>query len=186
MSIIADKIKSLGLVKADLKDALSKKGQNPGDTLSTYPDLIRNIETGGSIDESSLFKISGIYYETSERLGEAEHIKEYYPDYYTKFISNGFTKNNTSIMSPRQPFLDLVFLPKVKINDEDWIEKRGYGIYTGDPQYIQGINKVELYFKEDQINNIIFFGTDLYNVDDLNSILNTKDVEYPKIPDNFF
>ena len=34
-------------------------------------------------------------------------------------------------MSPKQPFLDLVFLPKVKINGEDWIEKRGYGIYTG-------------------------------------------------------
>ena len=54
MSTIADKIKSLGLVKADLKDALSEKGQNPGDTLSTYPNLIRNIETGGSIDESNL------------------------------------------------------------------------------------------------------------------------------------
>ena len=27
-------------------------------------------------------------------------------------------------MSPKQPFLDLVFLPKVKINGEDWIEKK--------------------------------------------------------------
>ena len=42
------------MVKADLKDALSENGQNPGDTLSTYPNLIRNIETGGSIDESNL------------------------------------------------------------------------------------------------------------------------------------
>lgn len=89
-------------------------------------------------------------------------------------------------MSPKQPFLDLVFLPKVKINGEDWIEKRGYGIYTGDPKYIQGINQIELYFKEDPINNLIFFGTDLYNVNDLNSILNTKDVKYPEIPNNFF
>ena len=95
MSTIADKIKSLGLVKADLKDALSEKGQNPGDTLSTYPNLIRNIETGG-VDESSLFKISGISYESSELSGEEEYITENYPDnYYTKFISNGFTKNNT-------------------------------------------------------------------------------------------
>ena len=89
-------------------------------------------------------------------------------------------------MSPKQPFLDLVFLPKVKINGENWIEKRGYGIYTGDPKYIQGINQIELYFKEDPINNLIFFGTDLYNVNDLNSILNTKDVKYPEIPNNFF
>lgn len=53
MSTIADKIKSLGLVKADLKDALSEKGQNPGDTLSTYPDLIRNIETGNEGGEDT-------------------------------------------------------------------------------------------------------------------------------------
>lgn len=56
MSTIADKIKSLGLVKADLKDALSEKGQNQGDTLNTHPYLIRNIETGiGGEDTIKIF-----------------------------------------------------------------------------------------------------------------------------------
>ena len=155
--LIMEKLNTIKQIKAQIKEDLIEKGQTPGDKFNEYPNLIRNIETGG-VDESSLFKISGISYETPERSGEEGYITENYPDnYYTKFISNGFTKNNTSIMSPKQPFLDLVFLPKVKINGEDWIEKRGYGIYTGDPKYIQGINQIELYFKEDPINNLIFF-----------------------------
>ena len=94
--LIMEKLNTIKQIKAQIKEALIEKGKTPGDKFNEYPDLIRNIETGGSINESSLFKISGISYENSEQSGEAKYITEHYPDnYYTKFISNGFTKNNT-------------------------------------------------------------------------------------------
>lgn len=43
----ADKLALLEATKADLKAALSEKGQTVGDVFSTYPAAVRAIETGG-------------------------------------------------------------------------------------------------------------------------------------------
>lgn len=45
----ADKLNALVQTKADIKQALIDKGQNPSDVFSTYADDIRAIETGGVI-----------------------------------------------------------------------------------------------------------------------------------------
>ena len=41
----ADKLNKLKLTKADLKAALTEKGQNPGNVFSEYPGMVRAIET---------------------------------------------------------------------------------------------------------------------------------------------
>lgn len=46
MGTTADKLALLQATKADLKAALTEKGQTPGDVFDTYPDLVRAIETG--------------------------------------------------------------------------------------------------------------------------------------------
>lgn len=46
MGTSADKLALLKATKADLKAALTEKGQAPGDVLSDYPDMVRAIETG--------------------------------------------------------------------------------------------------------------------------------------------
>lgn len=43
----ADKLNRLKQTKADLKAALTEKGQNPGNMFSQYPDMVRAIQTGG-------------------------------------------------------------------------------------------------------------------------------------------
>ena len=43
----ADKLNRLKQTKADLKAALTEKGQNPGNVFSQYPDMVRAIQTGG-------------------------------------------------------------------------------------------------------------------------------------------
>ena len=50
----ADKLNALVNTKADIKQALIDKGQNPSDVFSTYADNIRAIETGGVFDFSSI------------------------------------------------------------------------------------------------------------------------------------
>ena len=45
----ADKLNALVQTKADIKQALIDKGQNPTDVFSTYADDIRAIETGGGV-----------------------------------------------------------------------------------------------------------------------------------------
>ncbi|OUN23675.1 hypothetical protein B5G34_00845 [Flavonifractor sp. An82] len=47
MGTIADKLAKLAATKADLKAALAEKGQTVGDVFSTYPAVVRAIETGG-------------------------------------------------------------------------------------------------------------------------------------------
>lgn len=42
-----DKLNRLKQTKADLKAALTEKGQNPGNVFSQYPDMVRAIQTGG-------------------------------------------------------------------------------------------------------------------------------------------
>ncbi len=46
MGTTADKLAHAKAVKANLKAALTEKGQTPGDVFDTYPDLVRAIETG--------------------------------------------------------------------------------------------------------------------------------------------
>lgn len=43
----ANKLNRLKQTKADLKAALTEKGQNPGNVFSQYPDMVRAIQTGG-------------------------------------------------------------------------------------------------------------------------------------------
>ena len=43
----ADKLNRLKQTKADLKAALTEKGQNPGNVFSQYPAMVRAIQTGG-------------------------------------------------------------------------------------------------------------------------------------------
>lgn len=45
----ADKLNALVQTKADIKQALIDKGQNPSDVFSSYADDIRAIETGGGV-----------------------------------------------------------------------------------------------------------------------------------------
>ena len=45
----ADKLNALVQTKADIKQALIDKGQNPSDVFSTYADDIRAIESGGGV-----------------------------------------------------------------------------------------------------------------------------------------
>lgn len=47
----ADKLALLKATKANLKAALTEKGQNPGDVFDTYPDLVRAIETGTKLPD---------------------------------------------------------------------------------------------------------------------------------------
>lgn len=51
MGTSADKLALLKATKADLKAALTEKGQTPGDVFSDYPDLVRAIETGTQLPE---------------------------------------------------------------------------------------------------------------------------------------
>ncbi len=51
MGTSADKLTLLKVTKADLKAALTEKGQTPGDVFGTYPDLVRAIETGTQLPE---------------------------------------------------------------------------------------------------------------------------------------
>lgn len=46
----ADKLAKLRATKADLKAALTEKGQAPGDVFSTYPNMVRAITTGENLD----------------------------------------------------------------------------------------------------------------------------------------
>lgn len=51
MGTAADKLNLLQATKADLKAALTEKGQTPGDVFSEYPDMVRAIETGTQLPE---------------------------------------------------------------------------------------------------------------------------------------
>lgn len=51
MGTTAEKLAHAKAVKADLKAALTEKGQNPGDVFDTYPDLVRAIETGTKLPD---------------------------------------------------------------------------------------------------------------------------------------
>lgn len=42
-----EKLELLRQTKADLKAALTEKGQTPGDVFSDYPDMVRAIQDGG-------------------------------------------------------------------------------------------------------------------------------------------
>ena len=46
MGTTAEKLAHAKAVKADLKAALTEKGQTPGDVFETYPDMVRAIKTG--------------------------------------------------------------------------------------------------------------------------------------------
>lgn len=47
----ADKLVKLKATKADLKAALTEKGQTPGDLFSAYPNMVRAITTGENLDD---------------------------------------------------------------------------------------------------------------------------------------
>lgn len=51
MGTTAKKLAHAKAVKADLKAALTEKGQNPGDVFDTFPDLVRAIETGTKLPD---------------------------------------------------------------------------------------------------------------------------------------
>ena len=44
----ADKLALLKATKAELKAALTEKGQTPGDKFADYPNMVRAIQTGGN------------------------------------------------------------------------------------------------------------------------------------------
>lgn len=55
----ADKLNALVQTKADIKQALIDKGQNPSDVFSTYADDIRAIETGGGVFDFAAIGYTG-------------------------------------------------------------------------------------------------------------------------------
>lgn len=66
MGTTADKLAKLAETKADLKAALSEKGQTVGDVFSEYPAAVRAIESGGIITTRDYDEmpdlISGFFY----------------------------------------------------------------------------------------------------------------------------
>lgn len=51
MGTTADKLNLLLNTKADIKSALTEKGQNPGDVFSEYADKIRAIEPASDLSD---------------------------------------------------------------------------------------------------------------------------------------
>lgn len=78
----ADKLNALVQTKADIKQALIDKGQNPSDVFSSYADDIRAIETGGGV-----FDFASIGY-----TGNEEPIKSGL--LYAKQIKDNWTNTN--------------------------------------------------------------------------------------------
>lgn len=58
MATINEELMKLESTKADIKSALVEKGQNPTDEFSSYAQNIRNIQSGGSIDQTACFVIN--------------------------------------------------------------------------------------------------------------------------------
>lgn len=126
-------------MKADLKDALSEKGQNPGDTLSTYPDLIRNIEieTGGE-DTFSDPNLKW-YINFGFKKNRFKSLGTDYFDFGGKLsdLFNVEFKSKTSN--------DLSFYPEVKVNERIFTKNSDYERYwetIGDEDIID----VKLYY----------------------------------------
>lgn len=59
MGTIADKLAKLEATKADLKAAITEKGQTVGDVFSAYPAAVRAIETGGAPASVTIVSESG-------------------------------------------------------------------------------------------------------------------------------
>lgn len=90
----ADKLNALVQTKADIKQALIDKGQNPSDVFSTYADDIRAIESGLRVD---IPKDTGFAYSTWIDFPEEirEHINN--PENFTKGKDmNGRLLQNTT------------------------------------------------------------------------------------------
>ena len=104
--LIMEKLNTIKQIKSQIKEALIEKGQTPGDKFNEYPNLIRNIETGG-IDESSLFKdeyVSSFFF---YRIREKETVS----DIATKFKVN---KDTLLAANPKKSFLpnELILIPR--------------------------------------------------------------------------
>lgn len=54
MGTTADKLAKLQETKSALKAALAEKGQTVGDVFSTYPDAVKAIETGPSLNTATV------------------------------------------------------------------------------------------------------------------------------------
>ena len=97
----ADKLNALVQTKADIKQALIDKGQNPSDVFSTYADDIRAIETGSG--SGGLFDFASIGYTGNEEsivsgLQYAKEIKDNWDSYSYQFW---------------KPSSDLIYFPVV-------------------------------------------------------------------------
>ena len=111
----ADKLNALVQTKADIKQALIDKGQNPSDVFSTYADDIRAIETGGGGRDWSL-------------LGYAEE-PDLFEDGFNYAISlKQKLENNTgasgNILNDLSSNPKLIYLPNL-----DWVKV--YMNYSG-------------------------------------------------------
>lgn len=98
----ADKLNALVQTKADIKQALIDKGQNPSDVFSSYADDIRAIETGGGV-----FDFASIGYTGNEEPFKSaiEYAKEVENNWDNKFNFNnqflGFNRDQNLYLIPK-------------------------------------------------------------------------------------
>lgn len=124
----ADKLNALVQTKADIKQALIDKGQNPTDVFSTYADDIRAIETGGG--SGGVFDFASLGYTGDEeplKSGLA-YAKEINDKYYTDQRIPHYMNDTKLIIFPSIPIpsdlssyfsgcTSLYLIPRLKPNE---------------------------------------------------------------------
>lgn len=126
----ADKLNALVQTKADIKQALIDKGQNPTDVFSTYADDIRAIETGGG--SGGVFDFASIGYTGNEEPFKSgiEYAKQIKANYDNGIIPQGFMNDENLYFFPKIDFGDkknlssyfkgsnLIMFPSINFNGE--------------------------------------------------------------------
>lgn len=131
----ADKLNALVQTKADIKQALIDKGQNPTDVFSTYADDIRAIETGGVIG-----------FETIGYTGNEEPIKSNLE--YSKSIMDNWDASITDRKQAYANDLQLRYFPLVDFSN----------VTNANQMFYNFSSKLELVPKLDTSNVTDMFG----------------------------
>lgn len=126
----ADKLNALVQTKADIKQALIDKGQNPSDVFSTYADDIRAIETGAKLPIPKETKFTGSTWDN----GIPQEILDYINDPNNISLSSDTMNGILSHIRVYNQTEDLYFSPTLS----------GYFLYQSYIRYTDDITETTI------------------------------------------